>query len=366
MKKLLPWLGWIGGIGALTAALWLFTLAETRKAETEQLRATVGEMCDQLAQLKTELEEKSNALADAQQQLAAQGNGPPPSGVNGSTSDSLLGKLAASLFKGGRASPTTSSADESNSTNPFLSAFSDLFKGEGGKQFASMAAEMSVGQLYAGLLRDLHLSPEREQQVREILVRHAREESEAAFKLFDQDFSLEKLMKGEAKLDPELLKKSETLSKQPDAGKASLRNELSGLLTAEELAQYDDYEEHIMERVQEEQFNVQLQTFAAGLTPDNQTRAVQVLVEESPLSKEDLRTVPDFSKGPPQEFFQRQLEGVRKARERLAQEFDPDQLAAFDRFVTQQEQQAAFLERIMGPMFNQLFPSEETKPQAAP
>jgi hypothetical protein len=64
-----------------------------------------------------------------------------------------------------------------------------------------------------------------------------------------------------------------------------------------------------------------------------------------------------------QSHLQEQHDQLVRARDRLAQEFPEDQLAAFDRFVSQKEQMDKISQQFMQTMFDLPTSSPDAKPQ---
>jgi hypothetical protein len=58
------------------------------------------------------------------------------------------------------------------------------------------------------------------------------------------------------------------------------REVLSKILTADEMATWEDFEEHKAERMMEQTYDMQLGMFAAGLTPENKAMVRDVMVDE--------------------------------------------------------------------------------------
>jgi hypothetical protein len=139
----------------------------------------------------------------------------------------------------------------------------------------------------------------------------------------------------------------EALKRMRDDADAKFRVELGTVLSPDQMAAWDDYEATLPKRMLTQSFEMQLNMFAPGLTPENRTRARDVLVEEL-LPAEPGQ--PDMGIPTSTDFQARmnaQQEGFSRARERLAQEFDETQLAHVDRFIAQIQQMAEMSAHMM-------------------
>lgn len=351
MRRAIAILGWMGMFAAVGVAVW-------QVREADELRRKTAMLEEQARALHEDLAKKSDELITLREELQKRdehAQATAPSENESASGGGLFSQLAASLLKS-----KSGEASDEKTKSPFVSVMDQMMKGDTLKSFAGMGAEMAVASEYGGLFKDLQLTPEREQQLREILSRHARSQMEEMFDSVGKGFSVEKLLNGEMANDPEMKRKVEAISKRRDEIEAARRNELASVLSADELAMYDDYEEHKTERLQEERYKEELGRFASGLTPEGQSRAIEVLIEESSISdmkKDDNKA---FSRENLDSFADQQMAGINRARERLAQELDADQLAAFDRFVEQQQRENEMMRSMMS-TFKGIFPSPDKK-----
>jgi len=124
------------------------------------------------------------------------------------------------------------SEGEAGSENPLADMLS-MFSGEEGKNMARMSAQFSVPAMYGELFKELNLPPETEAQVREILIDSMAEQVSQGFDA----------MNGKAD--------SEEMRKNMEAHGQKLRAELATVLTADELAVFDEYEANKEQRMLE-------------------------------------------------------------------------------------------------------------------
>lgn len=221
----------------------------------------------------------------------------------------------------------------------FMSAMAGMFQGESGQKMADFSAGMAVDMAYKDLFANWNLPEDVEEQARQIIKDHMSEQIKASMEVFGSGFDKEKIDKLE------------------EDGKNQLRQQLSGVLNAQELAQWEEYESTIEDHMLKQQFDMQLGMFAPGLTPENRAIVRDVLAEESLAGKDSAEGIDDI-----QASFETQSEALDRAYERLSQDgrLDEAQLAEFDRFMSSMEQQMEMART----MFNS-FTQEPSAPAAS-
>jgi hypothetical protein len=142
-------------------------------------------------------------------------------------------------------------------------------------------------------------------------------------------------------------KKMEGMDKTQKDKDALMKKELASVLSPDQLATFDEYEKHLPERMLENSYATQLSMMSPSLTPENRTRTVQVIIEEMRPGLD-----PNQSTQQAMQMQSFQQEAFARARDRLAQELEADQLAQVDSFIAQQQmmQQMGkeFLQNFMG------------------
>jgi hypothetical protein len=208
------------------------------------------------------------------------------------------------------------SEGEAGSENPLADMLS-MFSGEEGKNMARMSAQFSVPAMYGELFKELNLPPETEAQVREILIDSMAEQVSQGFDA----------MNGKAD--------SEEMRKNMEAHGQKLRAELATVLTADELAVFDEYEANKEQRMLESSIDVQLTMFAKGLTEENRTLLRDVIVEEMTAQGTWMNNPESYAN--PGGAIDRQITAFRTARDRVVPALPEDQAAHVDAFIEQME-----------------------------
>ncbi|MBX3176114.1 MAG: hypothetical protein KF886_02015 [Candidatus Hydrogenedentes bacterium] len=155
--------------------------------------------------------------------------------------------------------------------NPFAA----MFEGEQGEAMIESMLPMQVDMQYSALFQDLNLPAERRAALRDALLEHARAGMAAGMSM----------MRGEGMPDGSAMPSEE-----------SLRAAIAEVLTPEELAQFDAYQEELPERMLRQQFDMQMNMFAGDLPEDIRATAVDIMVEnllEAGQTGMDMN--PDFS-----------------------------------------------------------------------
>lgn len=190
-----------------------------------------------------------------------------------------------------------------------------LFNSPEGRRMAEYGARTAVNMQYRPLFEQLALPPEIEARVRELLQDFASEAIDVGLQAFDKDTDFEAM--SQLNLERE----------------AKLRNDIAQLLSPEELAIFDEYQETLPERMIEQSYDMLLRMYGTGLSEEKMQLVKQVLVEETLHLPED----PDV---PPADALQtyaiQQEEAFARALERLAPDLSEEEYAAVMAFVEQQ------------------------------
>ncbi len=288
-----------------------------RAEDLESARRGLNELKERVAGLTSELEQVTTPeeTAVASTEVAEPAN--------------ALLDMIASLADQGKENGT-----EGKSTPPFGKMFGEMFSGEGGKQMAEFSARMAMDMQYGQFFEDLKLPPGIEQEVREIIIADMTEQMTAAFDALGGE---------DGPFNPERMQEIQNMEQDSTE---RLRTKLSRVLTPQELAVWEEYEETKEVRVMEQQYGMQLGMFAPGLTPENRDLATQVVVEEMLAVQTEMEQFPSRD-AQLESVFDVQLGAYEHARERLAEQLDDDQLAQFDRFVDQQQNMLEMASQMM-------------------
>ncbi|MCX5769122.1 MAG: hypothetical protein NTZ09_02435 [Candidatus Hydrogenedentes bacterium] len=197
--------------------------------------------------------------------------------------------------------------------NPMASMMK-MFEGEQGKKFAEASANAAMTMQYGDLFTELALPPETEQKVRGIIRDYMVRAMQASAEFMKSDAT------------PESAKKFE------DDFEAQMRTELSKVLTNEGMAIFDEYEAGAPERMLRKSFEMQMGMFAPGLTEENRTMVIDVMVEEMMALKQEpgsLATMADPN------AIGAQLDALERSRQRLSTVLEEQQMTQVDGFIQQ-------------------------------
>lgn len=179
-----------------------------------------------------------------------------------------------------------------------------------GNEMVRSSANIAYRLQYAQFFKKLKLSADKEGQIREIVTRNLEEMMADGFSMFNSIPAQ----------DAERL----------DAAQQKLRDELSAVLTPEQMAEWDKYGEQMPEQMLVNLMESQLEKYVPELTPENRSRATQVMMEE-------LVAIRDAG-GADRPMGDIMQAGLDRTRGRLAQEFSPDQMKPLDNYFNQQAQ----------------------------
>jgi len=157
--------------------------------------------------------------------------------------------------------------DEKERKNPFAT----MLEGEQGEKFMESMLPTQVDMQYGQLFQDLGLPEDRKAALRDALIDHARKQSAAGMAF----------MRGEdGQEDIELPTNEDLLAT------------LEEILTPEELAQVEEYQDTLPERMMRQSYDLQLGMMAGDLPEDVRALTVDVLVENMMLTQNSEETGP--------------------------------------------------------------------------
>lgn len=314
-------------LAAIAAVLWLWQEETKRAAALEREVARLQEQLSRLAALQQEKQAETPGPEAPQpgptEASAAEAPAPPavPEGFDPSKLlESMLGKDAAPDAAGGM--------------------LARMFEGPQGEAMAENAASMMLNMQYNDLFAGWSLPRDAEEQVRAIFKRYMKEQVQRGMR-----FLKEKPERAVVKADMEALD-------------AQMREELAQILTPEQMAEFEAYEEGIPARMLEQSYDMQLRMFGAGLTEENREFVKQVLVDEMLAYQPDPRDMPDPEQM--REFLAHQDEVYNHVLEQVSAQMDEEQVHIVERFIEQQRAAVEYAGGFMGEMFGN---AEEPAPQ---
>jgi len=334
MEKRISVVGWVAAVILAGAAVALGIQLLDTKHEVARLRvdlaANEAAFDVERANAGKALDDSNAAVKNLTQRVAELESGPPktttagaPSGAAGSARDLISGLLSSLKPSGGDQGESSTGGDADSP----MGAMAKMFQGESGQKMAEYGASIALDMAYRDLFSQLKLPKEVEEQVREILKSYMSEQIKA---------SMEMAGKGFNKDEADRLEKD---------GKARLKEQLASVLNADELAQWEEYESTIDERVLKQQFDMQLSMMAPGLTPENHELVRDALVGEILAGKESPRGITDI-----QQAIDGQLGAFDRTRDRLAEsgQLDEAQLAEVDKYMNMMKQQVEMARAMFG------------------
>jgi hypothetical protein len=318
------------------AAVALLVWGDRNRRQVADLEVRLAAAQQQLAGMvaREELETARRSVAELEKTVADLKSQLEPSDGKGeasATEEAAQGKALLEMFAS--MADTQQTAETGNGLTNMLSR---MFGGESGKQLADYSARMSVNMYYGDLFRELNLPPETEQQVRDIITRHMTDQIAQGMEMLQQQS------------DPETVKRME------EEATKRLRDELSQVLTGEEMAFWDEYQETMQQRVLDQSYDMQLSMFATGLTPESRDVVRQAIVDEMLASSPHGLQYPQTTEAALETAIDIQRGAFTRARARVAEQLLEDQLAHFDRFVETQEQMLDMALQMMRNMAGQV------------
>lgn len=298
---------------------------ESLRAENERLRHQLDALAsqeNQIAAMEAEVKELMAKVRDADAALRSNAEAPPETGA----------VVAPETVAPDVAMPAKSEDDEENSESP-IAGMMKMFQGEEGKKMREASARMTVDMQYASLLKDLALPADVDKQVRDILMASAMSQIE-------QGMSIMEGGDGQSAKD---------FRAQEEAATAEVRAQLSEVLTADELAQWEEFEADKERHMMEQSYDMQLNMFGGSMDDDTRLILRDTLVEQMLLSQEQAAQSDE-----PMEVtdhLQQQQQAYDRTREAIAIVLTEEQYQQADRFLTQQEDMLQVSMEMMGDMF---------------
>ena len=330
------------GVVAALAIIGLLVWGIANRQEIGKLRTQLADADKQISAMvtKDELDDAVARAADLEKRIARLET--PETEVEEASAEPSLpaegGQALLDMFA------ALSGGEEGEGTEEGQNPFAQMFSGEGGKKLADYAARMSMDMAFADFFNELNLPEDTEGKVRDIITAHMSEQIAKGMEALQSGFD------------------KDTLEQMEQDAEERLRQELSRVLTPQELAVYDEYEETMGERMLAQNFDMQLNLYAPGMTPEGRALVRDVLVDETLAIGEQMGQDTGMGMGMNADIqgaFNMQLQAFESARERLLEELDDEQLAYFDRFVEAQEQAFEMAAALFGNMAGQQEEAEQ-------
>jgi hypothetical protein len=211
--------------------------------------------------------------------------------------------------------------------------------------------KVGINMMYAGLFKDLNLSPEEKEKLKDILTDAQMKNMESAPGLFGGN-------KETAAADAG--KVFEEAKKHTDA-------ELKALLGDERYAYFEDYQKNLGERMQVDQLKTQLAGQNLALQDQQTAQLLQIMKDEKAIIPPIIPT--DNTQFPRQDLFtaenlDKQVQWMedynRRVLERARQVLTPEQLTHYQTF----QQQQASMQKLGLKMAGQMFGGDRSAPPA--
>ncbi len=324
--KFIGWVGWIVAVVAVVLAV--------------ALRGSVRRLEDELERTQTALQAQERAVANFESHLAAPQEAVPAAERPGETlgaspEEATTIEEEYAEARGETAAAVSAPADleaevgdgdavndaETGQDKADEEAESEAPTGDGNARRArvvkaqmGMLANMAYGQLFD----ELSLPKDVEDEVRGLIAEALGEQNIAA---------AEAMESGD--------KTAKEMQQLEDEAEARLRNALSQVLNAEELAAWDEYEEYADQYLFENLLEGQLTMLASGLTPESRQTVGTVFAEELVVYLDEFGhsdepyTLDNFNAA--------QLRALQHGLERLVGVLDEEQYGAAEGFVQQCE-----------------------------
>jgi hypothetical protein len=345
MQKIL-----IGILAVATAALGILCAAQSKqlRAAREQVRAaeeargSVSEAHEAQTARLAELERTNKRLDEQVQKFAAVTTALRTNEAQKASDLAALAQRMQSLQKGG---------GEGEGKDGLLSKgmgemLGKMMKDPAMREMMREQQKAMINMMYSGLFKDLKLSPEEKDKLKELLTDAQMKNVEAAQGLFG----------GKEGATEDTTKQVADSKKQTDA-------EIKALLGDERFAQYEDYQKNVGERMQLDQFKNQLAAENLPLRDDQTAQLMQIMKEEKAAFPPAIPT--DQTQMPKKDTFtaenlEKQLtwmdEYNRRVLDRAGQVLTPEQLKQYQSF---QEQQTS-LQKMGLQMAKQMFGGEKS------
>ena len=183
------------------------------------------------------------------------------------------------------------------------------------EHFQNLQTDMMINMQYGPFLDGYQFPADKEDAVRDILAMYAREEIRRAMDMIGGGG----------------MPSSDEMSATEEETRQRLLADLAEVLSPEELAAFEAYEQDKEYYVLEQTFDQQMAMFAPGLHPETRELARAILAEEALYAQQQLRESDQMS---PRASMDSSLEAMESARARLEDSLSPDEFRRIDRFIT--------------------------------
>lgn len=340
--------GWLVALAATAGAGLLWWELQSTKSSlvtAEEATAIVQEEARRLKQLSNELQAKLDIPRPVDAEMRADTS---PSAAT------LLQGLLGGLKRDGEEKPNANpfaalmakagEGESGGGENPFAKQFAAMFgetEGEDGQQNPMGGIMKSMGKLmasqagqefmdeivqsqvlnqYDDLFKQLHLSPEKEQQVKDIILENARGGVAEAMQMFGGDEGFD----------------FDAMRERQHASESSLRENLAKVLNPAQMAQVDAYNEQLPVKTMSDAYEMDLRMSVPSLSPELLDSAATTIAEETFSATRDAAL--DEQAGLQQAAMERALA-------RLEPQLDDEQYQQVQRWM---EDQARMSEWAMG------------------
>jgi hypothetical protein len=332
------------GMACAWQAKQLRQARETARS-TEELRAVLTGAQEGQAQRVLELERANARLEKQVEQFAA---------VTTSlrTNESALRNNATALAERIKATGEGKSDEGGVLGKGMGDMLGKMMKDPAMREMMREQQKAMINMMYAGLFKDLNLSPEEKDKLKELLTESQMRNMEVAQGMFggEQDEATAAATK----------KSVEDAKKQTEA-------DVKALLGDERFAQYQDYQKNMGERMQLDQFKNQLAADNVPLRDEQSAQLMQIMKEEKaarpPVIPTDQTQMPDKDTFTA-EKLDAQLKWTEEYNARVADRAravpTPEQYINYQKF---QEQQAS-MQKLGLQMARQMFGGDKAKTPA--
>ena len=306
-------LGWMVAVAAVGAAVYFYldnqALRETMAATAPALPAPEPAATpDELASLQETVDSLEAKLAAYEKEAQEE---PEPVAETESPTPAID---PAALLQGMLA---RTEGDSKPATEGMFGAVSKMFEGEQGERMLASVAKQQVGMMYGDFLGGLDMSDEQKQAVRDILSKHMTAAASLGMKAMSEN-----------DLD--------ALKDQGETAENAMRDELASVLSPAELDAFDAYQETLGARSMAQAVEMQMQFMAPDVTAENRTLLSDIVYEEALASPALADTTPGATA--PGDMMQQQAAVYDRVLERASQTMEPEQYAAAEAFIHQQQE----------------------------
>ncbi len=312
MKNAFAVSGWVIAAVALVAVAYFGNRLRVARTELAALQEEAKAVEARVAELSTAVKTATKQVADASEQAVRElethlvEQPPSPEPVDVAPEDPAA---------------ETPADDDPKKKSPLAKMLDSMDV----DTMAKIQAVNTLDMSYKRLFDALDLPPDVKVQVHDALLAIKTEENAAMFRQMKSG--------DETNFDETEREKAERNTR--------LRASLATLLSKDDLAAWEDYENNITEHTLAGSMDMMVGMYAGALTPENRVLAVDTVVEEmmASLDPENFlaqgKPTTDLDIPGQETHINRQLDALARAQERLADAFDDEQYAAFGDFVEQ-------------------------------